>query len=115
MRAGGAQVTPTIVNRMPASMIAASADDGAGDGDVDPAAAAPRCPRDGAALAPEVAADAEPTGSAAGSATVRSSTAGSFIHAATASLTRGAAQTAMTAPRTERMENAARRAARLWE
>ena len=55
-----------------------------------------------------------PTGSAAGSVTVRSSTEGALIHAATASLTRGAHQMPTTAPRMERMEIAARRAARLW-
>ena len=59
-------------------------------------------------------AGAWPTGSAAGSVIVRSSTGGALIHAATASLTRGAHQMPTTAPRTERMEIAARRAARLW-
>ena len=45
---------------------------------------------------------------------VRRATGGSLIHAATASLTRGAAQTAATTAKTQTMENAARRAARLW-
>ena len=82
-----------MVNRMPASMVAAPV-------------------RVSVARAP--ATDACPTGSAAGSVVVRSSTGGALIHAATASLTRGAAQMPTTAPSTERMEIAARRAARLW-
>ena len=89
---GGAQVTPAMVNRMPASMVAA------------PTRATARAP----------ATDGCPTGSVEGRAAERSSTGGVLIHAATASLTRGAAQMPTTAPSTERMEIAARRAARLW-
>ena len=92
VREAGAQVTPTMVKRMPASMVAGSA------------GAAARAP----------VANAGATGSADGSAAERNSTGGVLIHAATASLTRGAAQMPTTAPSTERMEMAARRAARLW-
>ncbi len=95
---GGAHVTPTMVNRMPASMVAAATVAVAFD------CVAARAPATGAC----------PTGSAAGSVVVRNSTGGAVIHCATASLTRGAAQMPTTAPNTERMEIAARRAARLW-
>ena len=106
-RAGGAQITPAMVKRMPASRTGA----------LTPAAAL----SSGAAVAPASAprepsspAAAGSTGRDAGRLVVRSTTGGVLIQASTASLTRGAAQTAATAPRTERMEIAARRAARLW-
>jgi hypothetical protein len=77
-------------------------------GDVDDAPAAWR-------TLPVVAADAcGPTAIPLCRIAVRRVTGGSFIHAATASLTRGAAQTAAITAKTQRMENAARRAARLW-
>ena len=109
MRAGGAHVTPAMVKRMPASTVTADAAVTRPTGArASAAASTERAPR------PPVAATAGPTGSAAGRLAVRSSTGGVLIQASTAALTRGAAQTAAIAPRTERMKIAARRAARLW-
>ena len=108
VRAGGAHVTPAMVKRMPASTVAAAATTASA------AAGACTAPSAVAAARPAVETSAGPTGSAAGRLAVRNSTGGALIHVSTAELTRGATQTAATAPTTERMKIAASRAARLW-